>query len=72
VHFGEDFGGEGFRDAVEVDAAAGFADALGLGLSQLLDVAVGGVLEGELLVIGCERVLGMPFDRSMVGRPLNG
>jgi hypothetical protein len=52
VHLGEDLGGEGLGDAVEVDAAAGFSDALGFGLGELLDVAIGGVLEGGVLVMG--------------------
>jgi hypothetical protein len=44
VHLGEDLLGEGLGDAVEVDLAAGLADALGLSLGELLDVAIGGVL----------------------------
>lgn len=46
VHLRQDFLGEGLGDAVQVDHAAGFPDALGLGLGELLDVAIGGVLEG--------------------------
>ena len=72
VHLGQDFGGEGLGDAVQVDAAAGFADALGLGLGQLLDVAVGGILEDKVLVVGSGRRFWMPFNRSMLSRPLNG
>jgi hypothetical protein len=72
VHLGEDLLGEGLRDAVEVDLAAGLADALGLGLGELLDVAIGGVLEREVLVLGFEKALEMQLDCSTIDRPLNG
>ena len=44
VHFGEDFGGEGFGDLVEVAGAAGGFDAGFFGQGQFVDVAVHGVL----------------------------
>jgi hypothetical protein len=52
VHLGQDIVGESLGDAVEVDGTAGLTDALGLGLSESLDVAPGGVLEGIVLVLG--------------------
>ena len=54
VHLGQDILGEGLGDAVEVDGAAGFSDALGLSLGELLNVAIGGVLEAVVLVVGNE------------------
>jgi hypothetical protein len=71
VHLGEDLLGEGLRDAVEVDLAAGLADALGLGLGELLDVAIGGILEGGVLVVGCGKMLKTRLDFSSIDRPLN-
>lgn len=50
VHLGQDVFGERLFDAVEVAAAAGGFDALGLGLCEGLDVAVHRVLEGIVLV----------------------
>jgi hypothetical protein len=72
VHLGEHLLGEGLGDAVEVDLAAGLADALGLGLGELLDVAIGGVLEGDVLVVGCGRLFTMRLACSMIDRPFNG
>jgi len=54
VHLGQDILGEGLGDAVEVDGAAGFSDALGLSLGELLNVAIGGVLEAGVLMGGNE------------------
>jgi hypothetical protein len=72
VHLGQDLLGESLGDAVEVDAAAGLADALGLGLGELLDVAIGGVLEKWMLVVDYGRMAKMQLDCPMLGRPLNG
>ena len=44
VHLGQDFLWESLWDTVKVDRAACGLDALGLGLSELLDVTPGGVL----------------------------
>lgn len=51
VHLGQNILGEGLGHAVEVDGAAGLADALGLGLGEGLDVSPGGVLEGTMLAV---------------------
>ena len=78
VHLGQDIVREGLGDAVEVDGAAGLADALGLGLGEGLDVAPGGVLEQVVLLeVGVDdesfRCCSMArrrrdcFDRSMAG-----
>ena len=72
VHLGEDLLGESLGDAVEVDLAAGLADALGLSLGELLDVAIGGVLEGDVLVVDSGRLFTMRLVCSMIDRPLNG
>jgi hypothetical protein len=72
VHLGEDLLGEGLGDAVEVDLAAGLADALGLSLGELLDVAIGGVLDGDGLVVDCGRLFMMRLVCSRIDRPLNG
>jgi hypothetical protein len=72
VHLGEDLLGESLGDAVEVDLAAGLADALGLGLSELLDVAIRGVLDGDVLVVDCGRLFTMRLVCSRIDRPLNG
>ena len=72
MHLGQNFLRESLGDAVEVDLAAGLADALGLGLGELLDVAIGGVLEGDVLVMGCGRLFTIRLDCSMIDRPLNG
>jgi hypothetical protein len=69
VHLGEHLLGEGLGDAVEVDLAAGLADALGLGLGELLDVAIGGVLESKVLVVSFEEMVEMRLDCSMIDRP---
>jgi hypothetical protein len=45
VHLGQDLLGECLGDTEQVDGAAGFSDALGLGLGEGLDMAPGGVLE---------------------------
>ena len=72
VHLGEDLLGESLGDAVEVDLAAGLADALGLSLGELLDVAIGGVLEGDVLVVNSGRLFTKRLVCSMIDRPLNG
>jgi hypothetical protein len=66
VHLGEDLLGESLGDAVEVDLAAGLADALGLGL------AIRGVLDGDVLVVDCGRLFTMRLVCSRIDRPLNG
>lgn len=51
VHLGQDLLGKSLRDAEQVDLTASLADALGLGLSEGLDVTPGGVLEEVMLVM---------------------
>ena len=58
VHLGQNLLGESLLNLVDVDGTAGFSDTFGLGLGQLLDVAVHRVLHQSTLSVHeaqCER-----------------